>query len=265
MRTHSGSCQSGPIRLYYPRASWYEENAQEMLGILGEAGVRLEQALGLRLPPTACYVVEPETAMAIQGTTGAAYRRSVIVGFPERHLSELADVGAHELAHILSAGLGGYSPPFKGEGLACYAAGLIEAQIMPVGVPLHYHLVWLLSVGVKVSLDELWHRRDDTPELYDLAWSFAAFLAERFGRERYFAFYGRGGGNLSDRVEATLGMPLAQLEREWCDHARSRVHAAPSQIVRMRRYPGVVCSRAAWLKKRGAHTESSELLAPAGR
>jgi hypothetical protein len=65
--------------------------------------------------------------VAIQGTTGAAYRRSVIVGFPERHLSELAGVGAHELAHILASGLGRYSPPFKGEGFACYAAGLIQA------------------------------------------------------------------------------------------------------------------------------------------
>src|SRR5713226_4426244 len=86
MRARSDRCQSGPIRLYYPRASWYAENAQEMLGILGEAGTRLEQALGLRLPLTSCYVVEPETAVAIQGTTGAAYRRSVIIGFPERHL-----------------------------------------------------------------------------------------------------------------------------------------------------------------------------------
>jgi hypothetical protein len=250
MIARSSSSRAGSIELHVPAGSWYEQNAGEMLRVADAVAERLEQEFGLSLPRTDCYVVNAEAAEAIQGVPAAAYRRMTIIGFPERHLSEFAGVVAHELAHVLAGCLGPYAPMFKGEGFACYAAWRIEAQRMPCGLPLHYHLVWMQSVGLKPSPEELWHRRDYTPELYDLAWSFAAFVAERFGKERYLGFYRSGRACMRDRVDDTLGVSLAALQKEWYAHALSRVDVSPSQISRMRRYAGSVCSRAAWLGAR---------------
>jgi hypothetical protein len=219
----------GSILLWYPRGGWYEEHAEAMLRLLVETTARLERALGLVLPPTDCYVVEPPTALAIQGTTGVADRRSILIGFPERHMSELAGTAAHELAHVLSYRLGKPEPRFLAEGFACYAAERIGAAVLPLGVPLHYHTAWLLSTGVKLRLADLWLRRDYTPELYDLAWSFAAFLVRRFGRAGYFAFYASREKDLGRRAEQMLGTPLAQIEREWHADSRSRHRIAPGR------------------------------------
>jgi hypothetical protein len=107
-------------------------------------------------------------------------------------------------------------------------------------------------VGVKAHLEDLWERRDYTLELYDLAWSFASFLAERFGQERYFHFYGSTARSLREQVETTLDLPLAKLEKQWHEAARGRVPGDPARISRMQRYAGSVCSRAAWLGRRAA-------------
>ena len=193
-------------------------------------------------------MVKPGTMQVIHGwAAGVAHRDMIIVAVPERHLSDLAGVGAHELAHVLAYQLGRYEPPFKGEGFACYAAGLIGAQSMPMGLPVHFHPVWLQSVGVQVSLEALWRRADFSPELYDLAWSFAVFVAEHFGRERYFGFYRSREGGLPPRAEAALGVSARQLEQQWLAYARSCVSTEPARIARMHRYAGVVCGRAAWL------------------
>jgi hypothetical protein len=215
-----GACERGCVLLRYPRVPWYVENGEAMLDILCDAAARLEQAFGLAMPATTCYVVEPETAWALQGAQGIAYGQSIVVGVPQRQLSVLGGVGAHELAHVLSGQLGDYSPPFKGEGFACYAAWRVRADRMPMGLPLHFHLGWLLSVGVKPALDTLWERHDYSPELYDLAWSFAAFLIARFGMERYFDFYRSGRLCLRDRLEDSFGMTPAALERAWHERAR---------------------------------------------
>jgi hypothetical protein len=218
-----------------------------MLRILEKSAAKLESALGLELPPTSCYVVEPETAEAVQGTIGAAYRTMIVVGVRPGRFSALASVGAHELAHILSRRVDEYELPFETEGFACWAAWLIGAARRPMGIPLHYHLGWLLSVGVRPRLEELWHRADRTPELYDLAWSFATWLAGRFGQERYLAFYGSERLCLHDRLMDTLGLTPGALEREWHDHARRALGPHPERVAQMRRWPGYVCSRAAWL------------------
>jgi hypothetical protein len=249
MISDSEFTRQGCIALGYPRKPWYTENAPLMLHLLGDAAQRLEKALGVLMPTTSCYVVEPETALAIQGVTGAAYQTMIIVGIPPGHLSVLGGVGAHELAHILSRQLGDSSPPFKGEGFACYGAWKIQAQTMPTGVPLHFHLGWLLSVGVRPTLEELWERRDYTPELYDLAWSFAAFVAERFGQERYFDFYRSVRLCLRDRLEESLGVTTSELERDWHDHARRHVGPQAGRVRPRRRWDGCVCSRAAWLSQ----------------
>lgn len=103
------------------------------------------------------------------------------------------------------------------------------------------------SVGVKLSLTELWQRRDYTPERYDPAWSFATFLVEQFGQERYFDFYRSHRRNLTECVPVTLGASSSQIEREWHQYTRAQVSIAPSQIARLHRSAGVVCGRAAWL------------------
>ena len=43
---------------------------------------------------------------------------------------------------------------------ACYAAEVIDADTRPFGLRLQYHLVWMLSVGLRPTLHELWARRD---------------------------------------------------------------------------------------------------------
>ncbi len=247
----SASSQSGPIILHYPRTSWYAANAGGLMRVLVKTARQLETALDLSLPKTDCYVVEPETAWIIEEAAGAAYRRSILIGVPERHLSDVAGIGAHELAHILSYQLGRYEPPFKGEGFACYGACRIQAQSIPMGIPLHHHLAWLLAVGVRPRLIELWQRREYTPELYDLAWSFAAFLAGRFGQERYFRFYGSRIGDLNRCAEAELEISLTHLEADWWETARHSVRGDPRRISRLHRYAGCVCSRAAWLRREG--------------
>lgn len=140
-----------------------------------------------------------------------------------------------------------YELPFENEGFACWAAWLSGADRIPMGIPLQYHLGWLLSVGVKPRLADLWHRADYTPELYDLAWSFAAYFAGRFGQERYLAFYGSRRHCLHDRLMDTVGLTPDALERDWHDHARRVLGPHPERVARMRRWPGYVCSRAAWL------------------
>src|SRR5262249_24095620 len=137
------------------------------------------------------------------------------------------------------------------EGFACYSAAIVGADSGPMGLPLHYHLVWLLSVGVKSSLVDLWQRGDHSPELYDVAWSFADFVARQFGQDRYFSFYRSKRKDLAGRVAATLDVTLPRLEREWHDYARSRVKLDPSRIGRFDREAGVLCSRAAWLQRNG--------------
>jgi hypothetical protein len=220
-----------------------------MLAILGETASRLEREFGVPMPPTACYTIDPETAIEIQGATGLAYRTMTIIGFPERHLSEFAGVAAHELTHLLAHRLGKYQAPFKGEGIACYGAWRVRAQERPCGLPVHHHLAWMLSVGIKPSLAEVWHRWDYTAEMYDLAWSFAAFLVHRFGKDRYLDFYRSDRMSFRDQVDETLGTTFASLEKEWYDHARSCVSVELLQSSRMRRHAGAICSRAAWLAK----------------
>jgi hypothetical protein len=248
MIARSQSCQADRIELCFPPDSWYAGNADEMLQITEGIAGRLERELELSFPGRVyCYVTDSETAEAIQGAMGCAYRTMVVIGVPPRHLSTYAGVAAHELSHLLSRRLREYPLPFLSEGFACYGAWRIEEQKRPMGMPLHYHLVWLLSVGVRPTLEELWHRQDYTPELYDLAWSFAAFAADQFGCEHYYSFYRARIRDLRERAEATLGIALARLEKDWIAHARSRVPVEPSQIRRMRRYDGFMCSRAAWL------------------
>jgi hypothetical protein len=241
-------CHSDRLALCYPRDSWYAENAAALLRVADEAAARLEREFGLALPAgTRCYVTSPEQAEAVTGYTGVAFARHTIIGFPARHLSEFGSTVAHELAHLLSRRLGDSWPPFKGEGFACYAASRVGACRRPCGVPVHCHLAWLLSVGVKPTLEQVWTRRDYTPELYDLAWSFAGFLAERFGEERYLAFYGERSPWLRERVAATLDLSVSRLEHAWHSHARAAVPADLLEPRRLRRSAGFLCGRAAWL------------------
>lgn len=223
-----------------------------MLSIVHEVGEKLEQGSGLPLPdPTICYIATPEQAEVInRGALGATYRNMVIIGLTERQLSQLALVATHELAHVLSYRLGDYETPFKGEGFACYMAASTGIDPMPCGLPVHYYPKWLLSTGVELPLVRLWQRWDYSPELYDLAWSFASFFADRFSRERYFAFYSARAKDLNERLIKIFGVPTLALQEQWSDYVWERVGTDPSQIREMHRYVGMVCSRALWLKQR---------------
>src|SRR5438067_9637867 len=50
----------GAISLYFLPGTWYEEHAEEMLRLLVDTTGQLENALRLTLPPTDCYVTDPE-------------------------------------------------------------------------------------------------------------------------------------------------------------------------------------------------------------
>jgi hypothetical protein len=220
-----------------------------MARIIDEAALALEKHLGLALPsrPT-CYVTDPETAFAVQHVSAAAYSDFILIGVPERHLSEFGGTIAHELAHIFSSTLRRRHRPFMSEGFACYAAAAVGAQKRPCGLPVHYHVAWALGRGVKVSLTDLWDRRDYTAALYDIAWSFTSYCVSVHGQQRYLDLYRSGEMRIDHLVAEQLGVPLRKLEREWHDFARAEVGVSPAQISRMHRYDGYCCSRADWLK-----------------
>ena len=242
------SCGTEAVQLYYSPEPWYVENAAVMLRIADDTARRLTRELGLTFPRRPlCGVTTPAAAEAIQNSLGAAYETCTLIGVPERQLSTFAATAAHELAHLLSRSLRPYPCSFMAEGFACFAAARIGVERRPCGLPLHYHLVWMLGVGIRLSLAELWERADYTCELYDLAWSFATFVEGSFGRERYFALYRSEAPNVEEQVAAALGTTARRLEREWFEHARSEVTVPAREISRMRRYAGSVCSRAAWL------------------
>lgn len=241
--------RSDGLTLYYPRESWYAENAPEMLRLLRDTKARLEEGLGIAVrEEVACLVTDPDWAFDTLGVSGLALNHLILVACRPRCLSEFAGTAAHELAHVLSRSVAPYENPFKGEGFACYAAEVIDADTRPCGQPLHYHLVWMLSVGLRPSLPELWRRQDYTAELYDLGWSFATFVVETYGLERYYALYRAVDKTLEARISDSLGISAAKLERDWHAAARDSVDLDGAAISRMGRYTGTMCGRAAWLR-----------------
>ena len=85
--------------------------------------------------------------------------------------------------------------------------------------------------------------------MYDLAWSFASYVADRFGRGRYLDFYGSERHCLRDRLDDTISIDLGELECGWHEHARRVLGPHPERVARMRRWDGYACSRAAWLRE----------------
>ena len=163
-------------------------------------------------------------------------------------MSSFAQTVTHELAHILSHEVGRYECKFKGEGFACFANWMLDPKAITGGLPLHYHLVWMRHVGIDCSLEYLWDRRDYTTEIYDLAWSFAAFCAERYGMDRYFKLYASSGWNLNERLREALGDDISTVQREWYRMAEGRIEVAPAEIAKIDRCTGVFCRRAAWVR-----------------
>lgn len=240
--------ESDRLTLYYPRQEWFAENAAAMLRIAGDAAERLEAKFGLRLPCAATVMVtDPESAIAIQGVTGAAYHRLTVIGVPERQLSRFGRTVGHELAHLCARALTNRATSFEAEGFACYAAARIGADHRPTGLPVHHHLAFLLSRGVRPRLAELWERRDYSCELYDLAWSFAHFAASEWGKQPYLDFYAAE-GTLERQVEAAFGVSVRVAERQWHDHVASRITVNLRGLTQMRRAAGYVCGQASWLR-----------------
>jgi hypothetical protein len=249
MASRTSEISGEEIRVLYEDSGWYAENAQEMLRIATDAAKRLSHFFEIHWPSrTDCFVTDPETAVRIQRVTGAAYRSMVIIGIDEGHLSDFARIVPHELAHILSHEIGPYEGKLKGEGFACYANWVLDPKAIPCGLPLHYHLVWMLANGLDVSLEGLWERKDYTLEIYDLAWSFAAFCTEWYGVDGYRRLYSSHDASLRERVRGSLGVRIETLEKDWHELARGRVPASPRQIARMDRFAGALCSRAAWVE-----------------
>ncbi len=243
------SIETPEIELEFPPNSWHAANSAIMLDIATESAHKLSRAFSLPWrEQTTCYVTDPHTAMDIQGVTGAAYNHMVIIGVDEGHLSDYARTVVHELAHILSQQVGKYECKFKGEGFACFANWLLDPNAITGGLPLHYHLVWMRSVGIDCSLEYLWHRKDYTCEIYDLAWSFAAFCVERYGLDRYMKLYASEGSDLQSRIKSSLREDIRLVEREWHSLAEGRIEVPVSEIPRMDRHAGFICSRAAWVR-----------------
>ncbi|MGV3719822.1 MAG: hypothetical protein ACO1SX_02840 [Actinomycetota bacterium] len=248
----TSSCsQADGIVLFHPRQPWYAENAPEMIRLLQEMKGQLQEGLRLSGPrDIMCLVTDPKWALERLGVAGLAMNSLILVTCPERCMSEFARTAGHELAHVLSRSAGEHETPFKCEGFACYAAEVIDADTRPFGMPLHFHLVWMLSVGLRPTLAELWRRQDYTAELYDLGWSFTTFLVERYGLERYYCLYRAVDEPLETRLGEAYGLSSSQLEREWYAVARASIDVDPAAMSRMGRGAGGGCSRAKWLSGR---------------
>jgi hypothetical protein len=240
----SDDISNDAIRLAFDPSPWYRENSDEMLRVSTATAARLSKYFDIPWRSQAdCYVTDRETSIEIQGTHGAAYRNSVLIGVNPGFLSDFVKTVAHELAHLLSHSIGDYECKFKGEGFACFATWMMYPAATACGIPLHYHTFWMLESGMDLSLEGLWQRRDYTPEIYDLGWSFSAFCVEKYGLDRYKRLYSSEGWSLDRRFTSSLGDRVKTVERAWHAHVRSRVPATAREISRMNRWVGHECSR----------------------
>ena len=234
--------------VFYPCDLVSQERLEEIQLLLQRTRAQLQEALSLEFPESvAAIVCGPRGYLAHRGRLGEAYRDMFFAELDPRRFSQFAGTVAHEMAHVQSRELGHPGAAVLQEGLACYAAELIDADAQPQGLPLHYHLVWMLGVGLRPSLADLWLRRDYTSEMYDVGWSLVTYLAETYGQRRFYQFYASDLETPDARAREFLGKGASAIEREWYEHARETVGIDHRQIGRLRREDGNACSRAGWL------------------
>lgn len=234
--------------LLYPRELLTEERLERACALLGSTRHNLEEALSLRFNDHPGIVIcGQEGYLAERGLLGKAFPETAFVQLDPARFSHFAGTFAHELAHVLSQQLGRNAPPVLREGIACYAAEVTDAAVRPMGMPLHFHLVWMLGVGLRPTLQELWERRDYAPEMYDLGWSLTTFLIETHSQECFYDFYRSDAESLAARTSELYGKPRAKVEREWYEYARAAVTIDYRKISRMDRSDGWTCSQAAWV------------------
>jgi hypothetical protein len=118
----------------------------------------------------------------------------------------------HELAHLFAARLGPSTPAFKMEGLCawveCDGGWPILDQVC---------LSCIDSGGLSQLLRRQFFRDPKNWYAgYRLAGSFTSFLIERFGWEKYGAFYkGATRWNFAQVFEKSFGRTLQQVESQW--------------------------------------------------
>lgn len=136
-----------------------------------------------------------------------------IHGFPEPRLK-------HEFYHLLIYRIrnGNYPSYFISEGFAEYL------RRHDAGEPLHdAAAAMLLTRGLPAF--PLINQRDvyenDVPWAWDLVASFTGFLVERYGMEKYLAFWNSAKG-LSKDCPALFDVLFEDLYRQWIDFLRAR-------------------------------------------
>lgn len=138
----------------------------------------------------------------------------------------------HELCHEIATNLWGAAEPWIEEGLAVYAdEGAPDSSAEPDTI--RYDAWTLLSAGSLIPFEKLvradWNSTIYSPDVtYTELGGFVKFLYDRFGVERVKQIW-QGG---AESIPAVVGMPLADVEREWRESLVTQFPAPPTRHYR---------------------------------
>lgn len=123
----------------------------------------------------------------------------------------------HEIMHVISINLWGDPIPWIREASAVYADG----NCLSYENPMHTISAYMMGEDLLFSLDEIINTfegcaRENDLVAYLQAASFFEYLVDRFGMDNMKRLWLN-----ATEIEATLGVPLEELEKDWRGHLAS--------------------------------------------
>ncbi len=126
---------------------------------------------------------------------------------------EVKCIGFHEDAHVISYSLGKPASHFISEGLAMFFDHYWW------GIDNYSWTQWYIEQGKNPPIDDLLENSkfNEYSEVltYPIAGAFTAYLVERFGTEKYVAFYKCSAEKGIQAFEDVLGIPVDLLENDF--------------------------------------------------
>ena len=131
---------------------------------------------------------------------------------------KLKCIGFHEDAHIISYSLGRPISQFVREGLAMFFDRYWW------GIDNYSWTRWYLEQGklpsVKKMLQNEFFREYDDSTIYPIAGAFTSYLIERYGMQKYLAFYRACTGDAERACETAFAAPVTMIEKGFIDHMK---------------------------------------------